>query len=97
MPMHLAERDANLAERDAMLAERDAMLDERDAALAQRDAALKAERELRMAMVVRAKTMELDAALASWVAEEHSLEAIAGSSTEQDADYMTSEVLAAIS
>ena len=45
--------------------------------------------------MARAKTMELDAALPSWVAAEQSLEVIAGSSTELDAEYMTVAYLAA--
>ena len=63
--------------------------------LAELDAALTAERALRTAAVARAKMMELDVALASWVAAEQSLEVIAGSSTERDAEYATAEYLAA--
>ena len=58
--------------------------------LVKRDAALTPERALRTAAVVRPKTMELDAALAA----EQSLKKIAGSSTEQDAEHMTTVYLA---
>ena len=71
----LEQTSMNLAERDANLAERDSELDERDAALI-------AERALRTAAVIRAKTMKLDAAFVLWVAAEQSLDVIAGSSTD---------------
>ena len=69
-------------------------LAERDATLAERDAALTAERALRTAEVARAKAMDRDAALASWVAAERSLEVLAGASTDRDAEHMTAEYLA---
>ena len=65
-------------------------------ALAERDAALTAERALRTAAVVGTKTMELNSDLASWVAAEQSLEVMAGSSAERDAEYMTAEVLTVV-
>ena len=45
--------------------------------------------------VAAAKTMEQDAALASCVAAERSLEVLAESSTEQNAEYPTAEYLTA--
>ena len=60
------------------LAQMSMKLAERDAAWAERNAALTAERALMTAAVVRARTMELDAALASWEAAERSLETMVG-------------------
>ncbi len=73
-------------------------LDEREAGWAERKATLTVERAwMTAAAVAGTRTMELDAALASWEAVERSLESIAGSSTERDAEYMvvymTAEVL----
>ena len=75
------------------LTERGAALAERDAALAGRDPASTAERALVTAAVVKAKTMELDAGLASWVTVEQLL--MTGSSDERDAEYMIAEGFAA--